>query len=895
MSIRNLDKLFRPESIAVVGASVQPRSVGATVMRNLLDGGFSGAIMPVNPKYDAVAGVFTYPDVASLPLVPDLAVICTPAATVPELIGALGAAGTGAAVVLSAGLREGVDDTGNSLTTRMLQAARPHLLRILGPNCVGMLSSKHGINASFAPTTAIDGDIAFVSQSGAMATTVLDWAYARNIGFSHFLSIGDAADIDAGDLLDYLGSDADTRAILLYLEQVTAARKFMSAARAAARNKPVIVIKAGREAEGAAAAASHTGALAGADEVYDAAIRRSGLLRVESIRDLFNAAETLGRARPKPGDPLTIITNGGGAGVMAADALASRGGSLAALPAFVIENLDKSLPSTWSRRNPIDVIGDAPPERFVRTLQTILAQPEPQTILLVHAPTAIVPGATIAEALIPVIRDAKHTVLTCWLGGHAAADPRAICAAAGFPTFDTPEAAIAAHMQLVTFRRNQEALMEVPSSVPEEFNPDGKAARAVIAEVLAAKRNMLSEPEAKAVLSAYGIPVVDTRIARDAEHAQDLARELGFPVALKVLSPDITHKSDVGGVVLDLPDAAAVGDAAKAICRRLAEFQSAARLDGFSVQTMARRPGAFELIVGAREDPVFGPVILFGEGGTAVEIIADRSVGLPPLNMALATRMIEQTRISSLLGGYRNRPGADRQSIALTLIKVAHLITDIPEIVELDINPLVADATGVLALDARIGVQRAKLPGPDRLCIRPYPKELEETVTRGGRRISLRPIRPEDEREHHALLSRLAPEDIRFRFFSTFRELPHSQMARFTQIDYDREMAFIATTTDSQSRSETLGVVRAIADPDNEQAEFAIVIRPDFRGNRLGSALLDKMIGYCRDRGTGKMIGQVKADNWAMLGLVSSRGFQRQQSESFDIVDVKLELQRSPV
>ncbi len=891
MSIRNLDKLFKPKSIAVVGASTKPHSVGATVMRNLLDAGFAGAIMPVNPKYEAIAGVLAYPDIADLPIVPDLAVICTPAATVPGLIAALGAAGTRAAVVLSAGLREGSDDAGANLTTLMLQAARPHLLRVIGPNCVGMLSSKRGINASFAPAAAAPGEIAFITQSGAMATTVLDWARARDIGFSHFLSIGDAADVDAGDLLDYLGRDPDTRAILLYLEQVTSARKFMSAARAAARNKPVILIKGGRAAAGAAAAASHTGALAGADEVYDAAIRRSGMLRVDTIQDLFNAAETLGRNRHKPGDPLTIITNGGGAGVMAADALAGRGGTLTKLPDAVIESLDKSLPTTWSRGNPIDVIGDAPPERFVAALQTVLAQSGPQTTLLIHAPTAIVSGAAIAKALVPVICEAKQSVLTCWLGEHGAAEPRAICVATNIPTFDTPEAAVAAHMQLVTFRRNQEALMEAPLSVPEEFTTNRAAAHAIIDGAIVAGRDMLSEPEAKAVLASYGIPVVETRIARDTNHAQQLAHEIGFPVALKVLSPDITHKSDVGGVALDLEDDSAVAAAAAAIGRRLAELYPEARLDGYSIQPMARRPDAFELIVGAREDPVFGPVIMFGEGGTAVEIIADRAVGLPPLNIALAMDMIRRTRISSLLDGYRNRPGANREAIALTIIKVAHLIADLPEVVELDINPLIADAAGVLALDARIRMQPAESKGADRLCIRPYPKELEETVTRGGRQIMLRPIRPEDEPQHYDLLSHLSAEDIRFRFFSSIHDLAHSQMARYTQIDFDREMAFIATAEDDKGQPETLGVVRAITDPDNEQAEFAIVVRSDLKGQGLGSALLDKMIAYCRDRGTSEMIGQVMVENRAMLALAESRGFHRKRGDSFDIFDVRLDLQ----
>ena len=890
MSIRNLDKLLQPASIAVVGASNQPLSVGNTVMRNLLAGGFDGAIMPVNPKHKAVAGVLAYPDVRDLPVAPDLAVICTPAETVPGLIDALGARGTRAAVVLSAGLREAVDGSGESLTLRMLKAAKPHMLRIVGPNCLGILSSVRGLNASFAPGAMTKGNIAFVAQSGAVASAVLDWSGQRGIGFSHFLSIGDAADVDAGDLLDYLGSDASTRSILLYLEQITSARKFMSAARAAARNKPVIVVKAGRGAEGAAAAASHTGALAGADEVYDAAIRRAGMLRVTTIQDLFNAAETLGRGRPKPGDPLTIITNGGGAGVMATDALAAHGGKLCVLTEETIGQLDAALPGTWSRRNPVDIIGDAPVERYVAALRAVLADAAAQTVLLIYAPTAIVDSADIARAVVPMIGGAPRTVLTCWMGGAAVAEAREICARGGVPAFDTPEAAVAAHMQMTTFRHNQEALMETPASVPEAFTVNTTAAQVIIDEAVAAGRELLSEPEAKAILAAYGLPVVETRIARDAAHARKLARDLGFPVALKVLSPEITHKSDVGGVALDLEDEDAVVGAAEAIKQRMTELRPEAHLTGFTIQRMARRPGAFELIVGAREDPVFGPVILFGEGGTAVEIIADRAVGLPPLNMALATDLIERTRIYNLLKGYRDRPGADREAIATSLIKVAHLVSDLPEVIELDINPLIADGAGVLVLDARIRVRQAECTGPERLSIRPYPKELEETVTLGGRRILMRPIRPEDEPQHYEFLSRLTPEDVRFRFFSSVRNLPHTQMARFTQIDFEREMAFIATAPGDDGKPETLGVVRVVTDPDNETAEFAIIVRSDLKGQGFGAALLDKMIGYCRGRGTRELVGQVMAQNRAMLGLAESRGFSRRASDGPETVEVSLDL-----
>ena len=570
MSIRNLEHLFRPQSVAVIGASETPRSVGATVLHNLVVGKFAGPILPVNPKYRELAGIKVYPTVASLPTVPELAVICTPPATVPTLIGELGACGTKAVIVITAGLGMTKDAQGKSLKEAMLAAAKPHLLRILGPNCVGLLVPALRLNASFAHTGALPGKIAFVSQSGALVTAVLDWAKSRGIGFSRFVSLGDSTDVDCGDVLDYLGSDAETHAILLYIESITAARKFMSAARAAARNKPVLVVKAGRAAEGARAAASHTGALAGSDDVYDAAIRRAGMLRVFSTDNLFDAVETLARARPLSGDRLAIMTNGGGPGVMATDALIGAQGRLAALSPETLSRLDAILPPTWSRGNPVDIIGDAPTGRYVQTLQILLEDPQTDAVLFIHAPTAIVPSTEIAAAVAPVVKQAQRNVLACWLGGDAVRQAGDTFEEAGIPTYDTPEEAVRAFVQIVQYRRNQDLLMEVPPSRSAEFVHDREKAQAVVKGALADGRAMLSEPEAKAVLAAYSIPVVDTRIATSAERAAEIAVDLGFPVALKILSPDVTHKSDVGGVVLDLESAAAVDAAGQAMRRRLA-------------------------------------------------------------------------------------------------------------------------------------------------------------------------------------------------------------------------------------------------------------------------------------------------------------------------------------
>ncbi len=650
MSIRNLNHLFRPQAVALIGASIRPHSVGATVMRNLLADGFEGPIMPVNPKYEAVCGVLTYASVAELPRAPDLAVICTPPMTVPGLISQLGSRGTKAAVVLTAGLNSTSETPARTIQQEMLDAARPHMLRILGPNCVGLIVPALGLNASFAHASIKPGQIAFVSQSGAMATAVLDWARTRGIGFSHSISLGNSADVDFGDTLDYLASDPGTRSILLYIESVKHTRKFMSAARAAARNKPVIALKAGRVAEGAKAAASHTGALAGSDDVYDAAIRRAGMLRVYSIEDLFDAVETLGRAKPVRGDRLAILTNGGGPGVMATDAAIAHGARIAELSKQTLQQLDAVLPATWSKGNPVDIIGDAPAQRYLDALELLAHDPETDAVLFIHAPSAIVQSDKIAQSLAPLVRESQKPLFACWLGGDAVAQARRTFDEAGIPTYDTPEDGVNAFLQLVHYQRNQAALIETPPSIAEDFTPDIAAARKVIQDALAAQRDLLTEPQAKAVLAAYQIPTVETRIAKNPTECARLAGAIGFPVAVKILSAQITHKSDVGGVALDLESAEQVEEAADAMLTRVKQLKSDARIDGFTVQAMARRPEAHELIVGASEDPIFGPVILFGQGGTAVEVIADRSVALPPLNVALAQELVSRTRSRQNVG-----------------------------------------------------------------------------------------------------------------------------------------------------------------------------------------------------------------------------------------------------
>ncbi|MDB5771554.1 MAG: family N-acetyltransferase [Burkholderia sp.] len=890
MSIRNLQHLFQPKSVAVIGASNKPHSVGATVLTNLVVGGFGGPIMPVNPKYDKLAGLEVYKRVSHLPSAPDLAVICTPPTTIPGLIAELGERGTKAAIVLTAGLTAVTDLHGKTMKEAMLVAARPHLLRILGPNCVGLIAPGIKLNASFAHTDALPGRVAFVSQSGAMVTGVLDWAKSRGIGFSRFISLGDSADVDFGDVLDYLASDVTTHAIMLYAEAITSARKFMSAARAAARSKPTIVIKAGRAPEGAKAASSHTGALAGSDDVYDAAIRRAGMLRVYSTEDLFDAVETLARARPLRGERLAIMTNGGGPGVMATDHLMMKRGQLSNLSEQTLYKLNEILPVSWSHGNPVDIIGDAPPERYVQTLEVLLEDPEVDATLFIHAPTAIVPSVDVASAVAPIAKSAGRNILSCWLGGDAVAQARATFAEAGIPTYDTPEKGVRGFMQMVQYRRNQELLMQVPSAISTPFVEERDKAREIVRHALAEGRNMLSEPESKKVLAAYGIPVVQSRTARTVEEAVQVAREIGFPVALKILSPDVIHKTDVGGVALDLEHPQAVRSVATRMVNRVRQLHPDARLEGFTVQSMARRPEGRELIVGVMTDPVFGPVILFGQGGIEVEVTADHAVALPPLNMVLARDLISRTRVSRLLEGFRNRPPADIDAIFRTLIQVSDMIVDIPEITELDINPLVADAHGVIALDARMRVTRASASGMDRLAIRPYPVELEEWIDWQGEPLLLRPVRPEDGPQHLEFFAALDQEDVRYRIFTRMRELQPSQLARLTQIDYDREMAFIATRKRADGSFETLGVARAISDPNNTTAEFAIIVRSDVKGKRLGSILMKKLVDYCRMRGTQEIVGETLNYNRSLLTLVKKFGFNTCISPEGDTTLLKLDL-----
>lgn len=906
MTIRNLDFMFQPKSVAVIGASKRARSVGQVLSRNLYGAGFDGPVMAVNPNATAIEATLAYPTIDDLPVTPDLAVICTPPQSVPGIVDTLGRRGTRAAVVITAGFGEaGTPEQraeGHKLMQATLDAARPHLLRIVGPNCVGILVPKLGLNASFVHVNPLPGSIALVTQSGAVATSIVDWATHRGIGFSKIISLGDMSDVDFGDCLDYLARDPDTKSILLYVESVTDARKFMSAGRFAARTKPVIVIKSGRNEAAARAAASHTGALAGSDAVYDAAFRRAGMLRVFSLVELFDAAETLDSGLKVRGDRLAILTNGGGIGVLAAEALGDDGGVIPDLGDDTIEKLNACLPPTWSHGNPVDIIGDAPGERYAKSLEALIEEPNKDAILVLNCPTAVADSIEAANAVVDKLNEAtdKPPVLTSWLGEGAAKDARSLFAANKIPTYETPGQAARAFMHLVHYRKNQQMLMETPSSLMPGETVETEKVSSLIDAVIAEGRDTLTEPEAKDLLAAYGIPVVRTFTVADPDEAGIAADKIGGPVALKILSPDISHKSDMGGVKLNLVGAAEVRGAVEQMNRVIGAAAPDARLTGFTVQQMADMPGAHELIIGVNDDATFGPTILFGKGGTEVEVVKDSAIALPPLNAVLARNMIERTRVHDLLLGYRNVPPTDLDAVEKVLVRVSRLISDHPQIRELDINPLLASDKGVLALDARVIVKPTDVEeGRSRFAIRPYPSQLEKDLTiKDGRTFRMRPMMPEDEPLLQEMLHRCDMADIRLRFFTAIQELSHEAAARLTQLDYTREMALAAIGDDDPEISEPgthnkamYGMVRISADPDNEEAEYGVMVRSDMKGQGLGRQLMQEILDYARSQGIKQVFGEVLRENTGMLDLCRKLGFKRRVNEDDPaIFDVSLTL-----
>jgi acetyltransferase len=896
MSTYRLDSLFCPRSIAVVGASPRDHSVGRAILRNLRDGGFTGDIHVVNTRYPEIDSLRTVPRLEDLASPPDLAVIAAPPEAVLDIVKSAAVQGVSAAVIITAGLGHGP----GSLASACELAARAKGLRLVGPNCLGVMAPRAKLNASFAARMPPAGDLALISQSGAIAAGMVDWAGGRSTGFSAVVSIGDQLDVDFGDLLDYFALDFHTRAILLYIESIKDARKFMSAARAAARVKPVIVIKAGRHVEAARAAATHTGALAGTDDVYDAAFRRAGLLRVMDLGELFNAAETLGRLSGPIGKRLAILTNGGGVGVLAIDRLIDFGGTPAELSGTTKERLDASLPPTWSRSNPIDIIGDADSSRYAVALEALLDDDAVDAVLVMNVETALAPAIDIASTVGNIVCAQRQKwvrpkpVLATWVGNSTKVAE--IFDRANVPSYPTETDAIRGFMHLVRHGEVVRTLMETPPSLPRDFSPDVPTARRLVEHAIADDRQWLDPIEATQLLQCYAIPTVPITPAATPDAAAAVAAPFlsrGEAVVVKIYSPDIVHKSEVDGVRLNLTHAAAVFNAAATIIDNARKAMPQARIAGVTVQPMIVKLKSRELIVGIADDAAFGPVIVFGRGGTAVEVINDKALSLPPLDLNLARDQIARTRVSRILGAYRNVPAAKHDEVALTLVKLAQLAADLPEVRELDINPLLADETGVLALDARVAVAAVtgKRTGSrhPRFAIRPYPSEWERRIAIDGiGDILVRPVRPEDEVLYPDFFRQVSPDDMHLRFFAPVKDIGHPFIARLTQLDYARAMAFAAI---SESTRQLLGVVRLHSDANYETGEYAILLRSDLKGHGLGWKLMKLVIQYARAEGLRRIDGQVLTGNAAMLKMCRELGFTV-DAEKHDqgVFDVSLSL-----
>lgn len=878
MSIRNLDKIFDPHRVAVIGASDTPTSVGYTVLRNLVGSGFRGVVYPVNPKRESVQGIQAYKDIPSLPHAPDLAVICTPARSVPALIEQCGEAGTRGVVIISAGFRE-IGDEGRKLEELVRQEQRKFDgMRILGPNCLGIIVPGIHLNASFAAASPAKGHIGFISQSGALCTSVLDWALDEGIGFSYFVSVGNMLDVSMGDLIDYFGSATETRSIILYIESISEAREFMSAARAFARTKPIVAFKAGRFTESAQAAASHTGAMAGVDAVYEAAFQRAGIERIFQVEDMFDCAELLARQQTPKGARLAIVTNAGGPGVMTTDALIERNGELATISEETMTQLNEFLPICWSHGNPVDILGDAPPDRFAKAVEIVLKDKNVDAVLVILTPQAMTDPTTTAQVLCKAATHAHKPVLTAWMGGRVVAEGVQILNAAGIPTYNTPEKAVRAFMHLVSYARNLEILHETPKDIPLEFTLDRKRLRGVFDTILTEGDEILSENVSKAFLEAYEIPVIKPQAARSADEAVEVARRIGYPVVLKIHSPQITHKTDVGGVMLNLPSDDKVLAAFEQITTRAKEKCPDANIIGVTVQKMVSYPNSFELIMGAKKDPVFGAVIMVGMGGTAAEVFRDRALGLPPLNETLARRMLESLKSWPLLQGYRGKPGANIDRLIEIIMRFSYLVADYPEIKELDINPLVVTPEDVLALDARVVVDRDMVVHTHRpyahLAIRPYPEEyVTQRKLKDGIPVILRPIKPEDEPMWHDLLGSCSTQSLWFRFSYLFKQTTHEMASRYCFIDYDRELGIVAEVEEDGQRK-LIGVGRLVADADHNTAEYAIIVVDRWHGHGLGGLLTDYCIELGKTWGVKKIVAEVSKENSRMLATFRNRGFQ---------------------
>ncbi|MDF1824112.1 MAG: bifunctional acetate--CoA ligase family protein/GNAT family N-acetyltransferase [Verrucomicrobiales bacterium] len=875
MKQSSLLPLFSPASVAVFGASDRGSSIGGRVVRNLQESGFAGEIFPVNPHHEKVQGVSCYPDIATIKERVDLAVLATPAESVVELLEQCGAAGVRMAVILSAGFAEaGVG--GKERQSVLLETARRHRIRLLGPNCLGVIRPAVGLNATFGVTGARCGDVALISQSGALCTAILDWAESEEIGFSAVVSTGTAADLDFGELLHFLALDGKTRSILLYIEGVNRSRSFLSGLRAAARLKPVVIMKSGRHAAGVKAAVSHTAAIVGGDDVFNAAVDRAGAVRVDSVGELFAAARILSNYRTTKGAALAIVTNAGGIGVIAADCATDGGIELPELNPETLSSLNESLPRWWSHGNPLDVLGDADVERYRAAIQGCVADERVDAVLVMLTPQATTDSTGIAKMVIEEASQVKKPFFGCWMGGDHVAEGRMLLAEAQIPVFRTPEAAVAAFSHLLEYRRNQKLLLEVPGPLSDRAEPDLSRAKEIFETVRSGGRRQLTPSEANQVLAAFHVPVLPMIEAATAGAAVAAADELGYPVAMKINSSTLTHKSEVGGVLLDLREADEVERAFCSLRDRIGKDYPEVIFDGVIIERMHAFQGSRELFIGVISDPVFGPAISFGAGGITVEVLRDQATALPPLNEVLIEEMISQTRISALLGEFRTMPPVKPGALVEVLLRVSQMVVELPGIAEMDINPLIANAEGVLALDARILLSGAASGSghSDYMAIAPYPAHLARTFQLANREeVVIRPIRPEDAKIVQNFVGKLSEETKYFRFMQSLGELSIETLVRFTQIDYDREMAFLAVFFDEGVETE-IGVARYTTNIDDRSCEFAVVVADAWQGRGVATALMHALMEEARSKGLVWIEGEVLSYNRHMLDLVKRLGFE---------------------
>jgi acetyltransferase len=877
MVTTNLDKIFNPKTVAIIGASDAEGSVGYAIVKNFTQTGYSGKVYFVNIRKPEILGVKTYPAVDQIPESVDLAMIATPAKTVPDVMEECGRAKVKGVIIVSAGFKETGPD-GKALEEKIGAIAKQHGIRVIGPNCIGIIRPRINLNATFLDKLPKSGNIAFLSQSGALGSAILDWAIHQNIGFSNFVSVGSMIDVDFGDLIDYFGSDPKTKSILMYVEGITQARKFMSAARHFARTKPIIVVKSGKFAESAKAAASHTGSLSGQDDVYDAAFKRAGIVRVNEIADLFNAAAVLGTQPLPKGPRLAIITNAGGPGVMATDALIAMGGKVATLSKKTLDSLNAVLPPFWSHGNPIDVLGDAQADRYRAAVEACLNDENIDGILAVFTQQAVSESVEIAKSIVELVRSKTYqtkTILTSFMGYGAVQEANNVLAANNIPTYSTPEQAIKTYMQMYDYQRNVELLYETPEELPVDSAPK-RPINVILRNAAFEGRDVLTEDEAKNILKYYNFPVIKTEVANTVDEAVFFAQQMGFPVVLKILSPQIIHKSDAGGVILNVNSAAEVRTAFEVLIQRATAYNPQAQIIGVTVQPMVEKKG-YEIIIGGKTDPVFGPVILFGMGGVGVELFKDYATGLPPLNTTLIHRMMEETKVYRLLKGYRGEAPVDLKKLNETILNFSQLVTDFPQIKEIDINPILISEKDACILDARVVIDKEeicqKFTPHEHMVISPYPKKYETLwLLKNGQEVLLRPIKPEDEPMWLEWFQSLSGEAIRYRFFQMLKDTPHEVRVRYCNIDYDREIAIVAEIIENGKRK-ILGVSRLSIEPDGKSSEMAFIVSDRWQGLGLGTKLVDYTLEIAKEKGVESVFAIMLQDNYRALSLTKKMGF----------------------